>query len=188
MNFVHVRLITLGLALMSAIACAPPASHANIVIGGRNIASLTRASELVVVGVVTREAGTRNLVRDPYDITREHQTLVGVAQDYEISVESSLKGSASETIVVTNARSMGKRGGDQVPNDRFVPLIVGTRYVLFVTRLSIDPTAYVLAFEPSQFELTDKAAVRSKWDVAATLFPTRPAQQFLDEVRAAANP
>ncbi len=185
----HHKVIALAIALLGVVACAPPVSHATVVVGGRDIATLTRSSDLVVVGVVVREGGTRNLVRDPYDLAREHQTLVGVAQDYEVSVEASLKGGAAGQILVTNARSMGKRGGEQVTNERFVPLVVGKRYMLFATRLPFEPSTYVLSFEPSQFELTGSAAVRSNWNEATTLFPVRPTGQFLNEVRtAAANP
>jgi hypothetical protein len=45
---------------------------------------------------------------------------------------------------------------------------------------------HVLNFEPSQFELTTVAVVRSIWPDAQTHFPDRPVPEFLAALREAA--
>lgn len=178
-------LTLLGLVFVF-VACSPGTSS-SLRIGGRDLESLVAASDVVIIGRVVREAGTRNLVRDPYDMQKEHKTLVGVAQDYDIEIEGTLKGAdLAAQVVVTNSRSMGQRGGEQVQHVSFMPLNVGTRYVLFVRRLILEPTVFVLSFEPSVFELGQTASVRSAWPEAASHFPSKPAEVFVADVGAAA--
>jgi len=175
------------LAVAFVIAACSPTSEGVVTVGGRDLDSLVAASDLVVIGSVVREAGTRNLVRDPYDVLNEHSTLVGVAQDYEIRIEKVAKGTVGDSrVVVTNSRSMGRRGGEQVQHKRFLPLTVGGRYVLFAKRLAHAPTVYALAFEPSVFELGRTATVRSTWAEASVDFPPRPAEVFVTDVMDAA--
>jgi hypothetical protein len=179
------RLSLFGL-VFAFLACTPGTSS-SLRIAGRDVESLIAASDVVIVGRVMGEAGTRNLVRDPYDIQKEHKTLVGVAQDYAVEIERTIKGAnLPAQVIVTNSRSMGPRGGQQVQNERFIPLNAGSRYVLFAQRLVQDPTVFVLSFEPSVFELGQTASVHSVWPEARWRFPPKPAELFVAEVVAAA--
>lgn len=169
-------------------ALAPRSSAGSLHIAGRDLPELVQASDVVVVGTVLSQGGTRVTSRDPNDLSREDPNYVGVAQDYAVAVEASIKGDVSGTITVTiGSSSRVKRGvfWYEFKNER-VPPQVGTRYALFLRRLPQDASVYVLNFEPSQFELTTMAIVRSIWPDARTHFPDRPAPEFLEALREAA--
>lgn len=170
---------------------APRSSAGTLAIGGRDLPELVRASEVVVIGTVLSQGGTRVTSRAPYDLTREDPNFVGIAQDYAFVVESSIKGDVTGTITVTISSS------SRVKRDPFwyefkserVPPTVGARYALFLRRLPWDASVYVLSFEPSQFELGTMAVVRTIWMDAKTYFPDRPVADFLTALRdAAASP
>jgi hypothetical protein len=168
---------------------APRSSAGTIAVAGRDLPELVRMSDVVVIGTVVSQGGTRVTSRDPRDITREDPNFVGIAQDYSFAVESSVKGDVAGTITVTISSS------SRVKRDPFwyeyksdnIPPRVGSRYALFLRRLPWDPSIYVLAFEPSQFELGTMAVVRSRWLDAKTYFPDRPVADFLKALRDAAS-
>jgi hypothetical protein len=170
---------------------APRSSAGTIAVAGRDLPELVRASDVVVIGTVVSQGGTRVTSRDPRDITREDPNFVSVAQDYTFAVESSIKGDVAGTITVAIHSS------SRVKRDPFwyeykseqVPPRVGSRYALFLRRLPWDASVYVLPGEPSQFELGTMAVVRSIWHDAKTYFPDRPVAEFLKDLRdAAASP
>jgi len=167
---------------------APRSAAGTLAVAGRDVPELMRASEVVVVGTVLSQGGTRVISRDPRDITREDPNFVVIAQDYAFAVESSIKGNVTGTITVTISSS------SRVKRDPFwyevksehVPPQVGARYALFLRRLPWDASVYVLSFQPSQFELGTTAVVRSIWPDAKMYFPDRPVSEFLQALRAAA--
>ena len=168
---------------------APRSSAGTLAIGGRDLPELVRASDVVVIGTVLSEGGTRVTSRDPNDLTREDPNLVGIAQDYAFAVESSIKGEATGTITVTiGILNRVKRDPFwyEFKNER-VPPRVGIRYALFLRRLPWDASVYGLSFEPSQFELGTMAVVRSIWLESKTFFPDRPVPEFLQALRDAAG-
>jgi hypothetical protein len=168
---------------------APRSSAGSLAIGGRDLPGLVRASEVVVIGTVVSQGGTRVTSRDPNDITREDPNFVGIAQDYAFAVESSIKGNVTGTITVTIS-SLSRLRRDpfwyEFKSER-VPPQVGSRYALFLRRLTLDASVYVLSFEPSQFELGTTAVVHSSWPDAKTYFPDRPVAEFLKALRDAAT-
>ena len=158
-----VKFVSLGTAAVVAFAVvggiiarealAPRSSAGTLHVAGRDLPELVRASEVVVIGTVLSQGGTRVISRDPNDITREDPNYVAIAQDYAFAVESSIKGDVTGTITVTISSS------SRVKRDPFwyefksasVPPQVGSRYALFLRRLPWDASVYVLSFEPSQF-------------------------------------
>ena len=154
----------------------------------RDMDSLAQMSQMIVVGTVTSEGGVRNIARDPNDLTRPDPNLTINSQDYSFRIEEALKGSPAGTITVTSARSAilnrGVFNRDR-PYSNFVPLTVGGRYLLVLRSIDHDPGVYALALEPSRFELGALAVVRSNWSEARTLFPDRPADDFVRDLRAA---
>lgn len=170
-------------------ALAPRSSAGSLAIGGRDLPELVRASDVVVIGTVLSEGGTRVTSRDPNDLTREDPNFVSIAQDYAFAVDSVIKGDVSGTIIVAIGSSSRVKNGPfwyEFENPR-VPPRVGTRYALFLRQLPWDASVYVLAFEPSQFELGTTATVRSIWRDATTYFPDRPVPEFLEALRDAAR-
>lgn len=146
-------------------------------------------SDVVVIGTVVSQEGTRVVSRDPNDLTREDPNYVSLARDYLFAVEAAVKGEASGTITVAiGTSSRVKRGPSwyEFQNERIAPR-VGSRYALFLRRIPWDVTIYALSFEPSQFELGTTAVVRSAWADAPTYFPDRPVSEFLETLRNAAR-
>jgi hypothetical protein len=168
---------------------APRSSAGTLAIGGRDLTELVRASDVVIIGTVLSEGGTRVTSRDPNDLTREDPNSVSIAQDYAFAVESWIKGEATGTITVAIGSSSRVRSGPfwyEFKNTR-VPPRVGVRYALFLRRLPWDASVSVLAFEPSQFELGAMAVVRSIWLDAKMFFPDRPVPEFIQALRDAAR-
>lgn len=192
-NFAVGTAVVVALAVISGAvvreALAPPISAGSLAIGGRDLPELVRASEVVVIGTVVSAGGTRVTSRHPYDLTREDPNYVGIAQDYAFAVESSIKGEVTGTVTVAiHSLSRVKRDPFwyEYKSER-IPPRVGSRYALFLRRLPWDASVYVVAFEPSQFELGTMAVVRSIWRDAQTYFPDRPVPDFLQALRDAAR-
>lgn len=160
-------------------------SEARLKIAGTDVAALSNASDVIVVGTILGEGGVRNIARDPNDLSREHPTLKVLAQEYRVSVESSLKGVVTGAIVVTVSRWDQQLGLDPVAVESFVPLDVGARYLLFLRRHPYDPNLLAIAFEPSRFKLGAQAVVQSPWAPAAAAFPPRDAAAFVADVKRA---
>lgn len=170
-------------AVVLTSACARSASEDLIFVAGHDLRGIARASDAIVVGVVLGEGGTRDLARDPRDITREHPTLAILGQDYRVAVETSLKGNVGTDLTVTVARFYRDRGSEQKPAEHFIPLKVGARYLLFAQELRHAPGVYSIAFEPSRFSLGATAVVQSPWTDAPKFFPESEAGAFVRQVR-----
>ncbi len=111
-----------------------------------------------------------------------------LAQEYGVSIESTIKGGAAAHVIVTVAQKRAPRGQQFVNYDEFQSLVLGARYALFLRMLDWAPGVYSIAFEPSRFKLEgDRAVVQSPWNEALTYFPARPTADFLQAVRAAAS-
>ena len=168
---------------------APRSSAGTRAVAGRDLPELVRMSDVVVIGTVVSQGGTRVISRDPNDITREDPNYSVIGQDYAFAVESAIKGQSSGTITVTiSSSSRVKRGPFWYEfKSESVPPRVGVRYALFLRRLPWDASVYALAFEPSQFELGELAVVRTIWPDAKTYFPDRPVAEFVKALREAAS-
>jgi hypothetical protein len=184
---VTVALVLIGGTIAREVL-APRSSAGTIAVAGRDLPELVRMSDVVVIGTVVSQGGTRVISRDPNDITREDPNYAAIGQDYTFAVESAIKGQPSGNITVTiSSSSRVKRGPFWYEfKSESVPPRVGVRYALFLRRLPWDASVYALAFEPSQFELGTMAVVRSRWLDAKTYFPDRPVADFLKALRDAA--
>lgn len=190
------RLAARAVAVVLAVAAAGviwaqigadvPGSAVGSQLVARNLDAAARMSQVIVVGTVVSEGGIRNTARDPKDPSRPDSNMTIESQDYVLEVEESLKGSVASQITVTSARSGQVRRGflmHRFDYTNFVPLDVGARYVLLLQ--TTRDGVYSIATEPGRFELNGQATARSTWSEARTLFPDRPAEDFLRDLRAA---
>lgn len=162
--------------------------HGDLIVA-RNFAELAQMSDVIVLGTISHEGGTRNTARDPKDLSKPDPNLTVNSQEYVVSVDTVLKGAVDQTIVVATARSGSLVRGmrtDSFEYDNFIPLKVGTRYALL---LRVDPYnagMYALGFEPKVFELGASANVISTWTEAKRYFPAISTSLFVSTLRAAA--
>ena len=173
------------LAVFVATACVKAGGHGTPAVR-TTLEALANASDVVVVGMVQGEAGTRNLARDPRDPSREDTQTMVLAQDYVIDVAYALKGSVPSSLTVALAKWHGASGVPAGRDADFLPLKSGARYVLFLQHLrGAESSVFAQVPEPFRFVLSEQARVESSWGPARDAFPARATTQFLADVKAA---
>lgn len=175
-------LLVLVVVAMACTQTRPPAAD---MVTRNSLQSLASGSDVVLIGVVRAESGTRNMARQPDDPRKPHQTLVITGQDYEVSVLSVLKGTAEQTIVVTAAKSVGTSAETMARHPNYVPTRIGGQYLFFLDRQIDGTSGYVPSAEPWRFELTTTAEPISAWTDASRYFPKKPRTEFIAEVMSA---
>lgn len=179
------RILASLLALVAiGSGCAQTAVDLDEFVTSNSLRSLAQSSDLVVVGVVRGELGTRNMARRADDPLQPHPALVSLGQDYDVQIVDVLKGPAERSLVVSISKAM-KVDDRFVTYRGFLPLQNGSRYVLFLRRQIDGTNGYVPAPEPWRFRLTTVAEAQSPWPDASRYFPTKDAEQFLTDVAAA---
>lgn len=175
----------LVLVLLLALgACAQRTEGAGFV-SATNLTDLARASDVVLVGVIDKASGTRNLARNPRDLSQEDPNLVVVGQDYLVTVSNVLKGSAPAKATITVARGRGTPSRGVKDDDDWTPLTAGQEYVLFLRTLPYDPSILALAIEPSRFRIATDVRPESPWQQASKYFPPQDRALFLTALSAA---
>lgn len=155
----------------------------------RNLPDLVRSADLIIVGSVVNAGGTRNLARNPRDLTQEDPNTLVLGQDYAVQVEAVLKGRPMESLVVSLSKLHGASTPPHTQDDGFVPLLVGGRYVLFLQRaIGFSGSVYGVGIEPGAFRLADRARVESRWAGASASFPDTSAADFMSQVRLLSAP
>jgi hypothetical protein len=183
----NVKLASVLAALLTFVACGPlQRTEADAFVSATTLTDLTHASDVVLIGVVDKESGTRNLARNPKDLSQEDRNLIVVGQDYLVSVTSVLKGSAPAKSTITVARGRGTPSRGVKDDIDWIPLVTGQEYVLFLKSLPYEPAVLALAIEPSRFRIDTQVRAESPWQLAETYFPPRDRQSFLAELTAAA--
>lgn len=182
-----VSLAITGSVVFGSLQRSSFAARGGSLVVAQDIPSMVRMSEVIVVGTVLGPGGTRNLARDPRDLSREDPNLTVTGQDFVVAVEMAIKGSVAQTITVTSAKSSVVRKGLLVGEheyQNFIPLTTGTRYALMLKTVHGAPGVYATALEPSRFELGAGATVRSNWNEAKTLFPVMSTDAFINALKA----
>lgn len=183
-------LLLLSTAILVFASCAQPARGEGSLAIGRTMRELASASDLIVVGTVMLPAGTRNLARLVSDTTQEAKDIIVLGQDYNIRVESALKGmeAPGSLLVVSLAKWHGVPGQAAGTDDGFVPFTIGARYVLFLRPLRDGSAAYGQGLEPFRFRV-DGAVVRpeSRWADASNYFPDQSPESLFAEIRSASK-
>jgi hypothetical protein len=169
--------------LLAVVASSCVGGGAGSIATARSLPELVSQSDVIILGVVRSQAGTRNLARD-LDRTRESSTLVVEGQDYAVQVEDVLKGFVGDMVIVSLAKSHGVRDKAIRQDEDFRPFSIGGRYVLFLGRIP-GTDAYGQIPEPFQFRVAADVRPESKWAEAERFFPARPLVQFLTEIRTA---
>ncbi len=178
---------TLVLALILSLgACAAfQRTEGSGFISASNLPDLARASDVVLVGVIDKASGTRNLARNPKNLSQEDPNIVVVGQDYLMTVTSVLKGSAPAKSTITVARGRGTQARGVKDDTDWIPLTAGQEYVLFLRTLPYDPSVFALAIEPSRFRIAAEVRPESPWQQADKYFPPQDRASFLAALGAA---
>jgi hypothetical protein len=154
-------------------------------VSATTLTDLVRASDVVLIGVIDKASGTRNLARNPNDLSQEDRNLTVVGQDYLVRVSTVLKGSAAAKSTITVARGRGT-AAPLVTNDAdWIPLAVGQEYVLFLRTVPYDSAVLALAIEPSRFRVATEVRAESPWRQADKYFPPQNREDFLAALTAA---
>ena len=155
----------------------------------RNLPDLVRSADEIVVGTVLSASGTRNLSRNPRDLTQDDPNHPVIGQDYAVQIETVLKGVAAQTLVVSLSKLHGASNPLHTQDKEFVPLVVGGRYMLFLQRaVGFPGSVYAVGVEPGAFRLTDRARVESRWVEASASFPETSAAEFISQVQILSRP
>jgi len=174
-----VRMILVG-ALILIVACGPlMRTDGAPYVSAKSLNELARASDVVLLGVIEKESGIRNLARNPRDLTQEDPNIVVIGQDYVIDVARVLKGSAAGRSTVTIARGRGTSARGVKDDQDWLPLTVGQQYVLFLKPLPYEPSVLALAIEPSRFRVAAQVTAESPWEQAPSYFPPMERDGFL---------
>lgn len=155
---------------------------------GRDLGELASSSDVILMGTVDGAQGTRNLARLVSDPAKEAPDVIVLGQDFSIRLDDVIKGNVQtgSEIVVSVARWHGVRGQREGTDQNYVPLRIGSQYVLFLRSLLDGSGAYGQALEPFRFVVTDGTArVESKWSDAPKYFPSRPIATLVADIRSA---
>ena len=174
--------------LLFAVACGGSSGDGTLDVR-RNLPDLVRSADEIVVGTILSAAGTRNLSRNPRDLTQDDPNHLVIGQDYAVQIETVLKGVPAQTLTVSLSKLHGASTPWHTQDNEFVPLVVGGRYVLFLQRaLGFPGSVYGVGVEPGAFRLTDRARVESRWVGASASFPETSANEFISQVRILSGP
>lgn len=170
-------------------ACVNTTRTSDVDVAGRDLPTLFRSADVVVVGTVVGEAGTVNTARNPNDITRPHPSIESIAQLYTVRVEEALKGEARGQLTVAVSRWSKQVGsGNREDWPQFIAFQPGQRYALFLRLMPQPVGPYYVVAEPGRFKLNAQAATESPWRHAPEVFPNRDVGEFLAELRSVKAP
>src|SRR5712691_4460398 len=179
------RRIFLLIFVVIATACGNATDALDVDVAGTTLPELARASDVVVVGTVTGEAGTVATARDPRDMTRPHPAIESSAQLYRVHVEESLKGGPRQELIIAISRWSRTVGGSaQEDWPQFIAFQQGQRYALFMRLVTQPVGPYYAIEEPGRFKIGAQVSVESSWRKATQVFPTRNAADFMADLHA----
>lgn len=171
-------------------ACAEPSSAILSQSGGSlvdippTIAELAKKSELIVTGTVTGAGETWNIARGN-DPTTPSTTFIVLAQNFVLTVDATLKGTARSEVTWAVAKGSGRQPLPVTTDADWTPPTMGARYLLFLVKIP-GTEIYGIPAEPSRFRLdASTAQAESKYLAAVQRYPAQSISSVLDEVRSA---
>lgn len=184
-------LLPLAVAGLFLSACADPASELRsyssdpLIDIPQTITELTNKSEVIVTGTVTGTGETWNIARGA-DPTTPSTTTIVLAQNFMLTVDATLKGTAGSQVTWAVVKGRGREPFPPTLDANWTPPTMGTRYLLFLVKIP-GTEIYGIPAEPSRFRLdASTAQAESKYPVAAQRYPAQSITSVLDEVRSAA--
>jgi hypothetical protein len=140
-----------------------------------SIAELSNASDLVVVGTLKGEIGTRRIPQGDPNLPVNPKRF-SIIKDFEISVAQYLKGSGEQTLTLSVLIGMENelRGEILFDDKDDDPLEKGVTYVLFLRRAQTPTTTELTstAMDPWRFRLQN-----GRVDIHSE-FPSYPGENF----------
>jgi hypothetical protein len=171
-------------------ACAAPASELRGYSGdplidiAATITVLAQKSQLIVTGTLTGTGDTWNIARGK-DPTTPSTTTIVLAQNFVLTVDATLKGTAVSQVTWAVVKGRGMEPFPPTLDANWTPPTMGTRYLLFLVKIP-GTEIYGIPAEPSRFRLdASTAQAESKYPAAAQRYPAQSITSVLDEVRSA---
>jgi hypothetical protein len=189
-NLIKTLLLPMLAAGLLLSACAQPASQLSytsdsLVDVPPTIAELAKKSDLIVTGTVTSAGETWNIARG-VDPTTTSTAFVVMAQNFVLTVDGTLKGTAGSQVTWAVAKGDGAPASFPVTDDaNWTPPTIGARYLLFLVKIP-GTEIYGIPAEPSRFRLDAvNARSESRYSAATQKYPAMPAASLLGQVRSA---
>jgi hypothetical protein len=189
-NLIKTLFLPLLVAGLVLSACAEPASELRssssdpLIDIAPTISALAQKSQLIVIGTVTGTGETWNIARGADPMTPSTTSIV-LAQNFVLTVDATLKGTAGSQVTWAVAKGRGSEPFPPTLDANWTPPTMGTRYLLFLVKIP-GTEIYGIPAEPSRFRLdASNAQAESKYPVVAERYPTRSIASVLDEVRSA---
>ena len=189
-KLMRTQLLPLAFAGMFLSACAAPAGELRSYSGDplidipATITVLAQKSQLIVTGTVTGTGDTWNIARGK-DPTTPSTTTIVLAQNFVLTVDATLKGTAVSQVTWAVVKGRGMEPFPPTLDANWTPPTMGTRYLLFLVKIP-GTEIYGIPAEPSRFRLdASTAQAESKYSLAAERYPAQSITSVLDEVRSA---
>lgn len=183
-------LLSLATAALFLSACAKPASELGssgdaLIDIAPTITAIASRSDLIVTGTVTASGESWNMARNPVDPTKPSTTTIVLAQNFVLTVDETLKGTAGSLVTWAVVKGRGMEPFPPTLDANWTPPTVGGRYLLFLVKIP-GTEIYGIPAEPSRFRLeASNAQAESKYPAVAERYPTKSITSVLDEVRSA---
>lgn len=188
-NLIRTLSLPLAVAGLFLSACAEPTSELRsssdaLIDIAPTITEVAKKSQLIVTGTVTGMGETWNIARGADPATPSTTTIV-LAQNFVLTVDATLKGTAGSQVTWAVAKGGGREPYPPTIDANWTPPTMGARYLLFLVKIP-GTEIYGIPAEPSRFRLdASTAQAESKYPAVAERYPTKSITSVLDEVRAA---
>jgi len=155
-------LLPLAVAGLFMSACAEPSSAvlsqsgSSLVDIPPTIAELAKKSELIVTGTATGAGETWNIARGK-DPTTPSTTFIVLAQNFVLTVDATLKGTAGSEVTWAVVKGSGRQPIPVTTDADWTPPTIGARYLLFLVKIP-GTEIYGIPAEPGRFRLDASTA------------------------------
>ncbi len=160
-----------------------------------DIREIIARSSLVVIGKVSGLGEIVNYARDPNDHSKPDPNLFVIGQVYHLQVESYLKGQGGSNVdLVANEGAISGPDMHKTPlnfeqakaNDQHIPLIPGTRYLIFLAPSFFAAQHYFDIYKENwgyKLPVNGNAEIQSPNPESPKFFPGKPSAVLVTDMK-----